>query len=344
MIERNYYLINSKNDIIQLKEDLMTENTSTTDRHNNISNSEISSIISVVKQILNSEKGLIFEENIRGNLKYEYELDESAFPRKVIYRIVKIGETVEIVMNCKNSNIQINNKPYLFKLNKDNSLSIIDPNKTSNKYTFLDNNGKITYYLNKECISIYPHDEIEVDGIFFIKNNYQIKMFDNNEIEEIFTNLKKNEENKFNKFKFAIMEVKLNPASIKDLISQIKKDALFFGSITKEKIVYIGFVGSGEIKKNINFKDILNIKCVIYQIKTNKLCRRNLLQNIDWITCGNVIKLNKKIDKLREEIDELKANFKEEIDGLKKLIIYYLEGHNSDSWIGKKTKRPQKNE
>ena len=34
--------------------------------------------------------GIIFEENIRGTLKYEYALDESTFPRNVIYRKIKI--------------------------------------------------------------------------------------------------------------------------------------------------------------------------------------------------------------------------------------------------------------
>ncbi len=60
--------------------------------------------------------------------------------------------------------------------------------------------------------------------------------------------MNKNEEKKLN---FAVLETKLNPASINDLISQIKRDEIFFKSITNEKIVFLGFVGSGEIKKKI---------------------------------------------------------------------------------------------
>ena len=71
-------------------------------------------------------------------------------------------------------------------------------------------------------------------------------MFKHNEIEVIFNNIKKNEEDKF---LFAILEKKLNPNDLSDLIFQIKKDESFFGSITKVKIVYLGFVGKGDISK-----------------------------------------------------------------------------------------------
>lgn len=158
-------------------------------------------------------------------------------------------------------------------------------------------------------------------------------MFDDDEVEIFFSNVNKNEEKEL---EFAILETQLNPASINDLISQIKRDALFFRSITNEKIVFIGFVGSGE-KKRINFKDILNIKCVFYSVKTNILCQRNLLKSVDWITAGNFIKINKKIDELKKQADLMNNK----ID----MIIEYLKNQNSDSskkQLGKKTKRPEK--
>ena len=60
MIERNHYLTNTKNNIIQLKKDLMIDDTKTTERHNN--SSDKSSILSEVKQIIQSEKELILSE------------------------------------------------------------------------------------------------------------------------------------------------------------------------------------------------------------------------------------------------------------------------------------------
>ena len=371
MIERNHYLTNTKNDIIQLKKDLMTDDTKNTERYNinsdkssllsetkqiiqsekelilsevkkiiqsekelilsevkKIIQSEKELILSEVKQIIKSEKGLTFEENIRGTLKYEYGLDESEFPRKVIYRIAKIGQALDIILNCENKKILINGKPYIFQINKDYSISIIDSRKPSNKFNFEDK--MITYYINNANISIYGHDEIEVDGIFCIKNKFQVQMFDDDEVEVFFSNVNKKEEKEL---EFAVLETKLNPLSINDLISQIKRDALFFRSITNEKIVFIGFVGYGE-KKKINFKDILNIKCIIYSVKTNKLCQRNLLKSIDWITVGNVIKINEKIDGLEKKFDLMN----DKID----MIIEYLGNKSLDiskKQLGKKTKR-----
>ena len=79
----------------------------------------------------------------------------------------------------------------------------------------------------------------------------------------------------------------------------------------------------------------MNVKCIIYSVKTNKLCRRNLLKSIDWITVGNVIKMNEKIDELKKKVDLMN----DKID----MIIEYLGKQNLDSskkQLGKKTKRP----
>jgi len=356
MIVRNHYLTNTKNDIIQLKKDLMTDDNKNTERYNinsdkssllsevnqiiqsekelilskvkKIIQSEKELILSEVKRTIKSEKGLTFEENNRGTLKYEYGLDESEFPKKVIYRIAKIGQALDTILNCENKKILINGKPYIFQINKDFSISIIDSRKSSNKFKFEDK--MIIYYINNANISIYGHDEIEVDGIFCIKNKFQVQMFDDDEVEVFFSNVNKKEEKEL---EFAVLETKLNPSSINDLISQIKRDSLFFRSITNEKILFIGFVGYGE-KKKINFKDILNIKCIIYSVKTNKLCKRNLLKSIDWITVSNVIKINEKIDGLEKKFDLMN----DKID----MIIEYLGNKSLDiskKQLGKKTKR-----
>ena len=50
-------------------------------------------------------------------------------------------------------------------------------------------------------------------------------MFNNDEVEVIFTNIHKNE---VNKFKFEVLEIKLNPSNIKALIAQIKRDSDLF--------------------------------------------------------------------------------------------------------------------
>ena len=71
-----------------------------------------------------------------------------------------------------------------------------------------------------------------------------------------------------------------------------------------KKIVFIGFVGSGNVDYRLNFKDLLgSMKCVLYLIKDNKLCGRNLKINIDWTTVKCVKKLTKKINQIDEKMD-----------------------------------------
>lgn len=203
MIEINQYLINTENDIINLKIDLMTEDTKNTEgnKSSNVINLDKSSIHSEVRQIMNTDLGIIFEENIRGTLKYEYGLDESLFPRNVIYRKVIIGETPNIILNCMNKKKINNNKSFSFTININNSITITEPKKQSKKYIFNDNKEMITSYINNENISIYHHNEIEVDGIFIIKKKFKVNMF-GDEVKIIFNNVNKNEEKTLN---FAVL-------------------------------------------------------------------------------------------------------------------------------------------
>ena len=95
----------------------MTEDTKNTEGHqsNNTINVNKSSILSDVKQIIKSDIGIIFEENIRGTLKYEYALDESAFPRNDIYRTIKIGETPKITMTVQIKKLKLTTNLFYLK-------------------------------------------------------------------------------------------------------------------------------------------------------------------------------------------------------------------------------------
>ena len=127
----NPYLINTKNDIIQLKKDLMTEGTKDTEENKNNIYYDKNSIISDVKSIIKSELGIKFEENIRGTLKYEYLLEESDFPRNVFYRIVKIGADSIPIISSEKKQLLIKGKYYIFQINNNFSISITDKNKPS---------------------------------------------------------------------------------------------------------------------------------------------------------------------------------------------------------------------
>ena len=126
-------------------------------------------------------------------------------------------------------------------------------------------------------------------------------MFDKSEVVTIYSNINKEEEKTF---QVMVLEIKSKADYLFDLIVQLKRDAKFFNRLTNEKIVFIGFVGSGKVDYRLNFKDLLgNMKCVLYLIKDNKLCGRNLKVNIDWTTVKYVKKLTKKINQIDEKMD-----------------------------------------
>ena len=112
-MKKNKYLINSQDEIIKLKHNLMETTESTT----TITGSKDKSIPSVSE---------LFEENVRETLINEYNFEESYFPEDVLYRKIynenrSINKTI---LSTKNEIIRINNAYYLFQLNKNSSISI----------------------------------------------------------------------------------------------------------------------------------------------------------------------------------------------------------------------------
>ena len=126
-------------------------------------------------------------------------------------------------------------------------------------------------------------------------------MFDKSEVVTIYSNINKEEEKTF---QVMVLEIKSKADYLFDLIVQLKRDAKFFNRLTNEKIVFIGFVGSGKVDYRLNFKDLLgSMKCVLYLIKDNKLCGRNLKVNIDWLQSNVLKNLLKKINQIDEKMD-----------------------------------------
>lgn len=279
----NKYLINSQDDIIILK-------------HNLMETAEGTSTISESKDKNAPNAGEIFEVNVRETLINEYNFDESCFPRCVLSRKIynedrSISKTI---LSAKNEIIRINNVDYLFQLNDNCSISIFD--KDNLIKIIKDLCGTMQVSLNEEIIFFQHHEELEVDGILVTDNNFKLSMFNKNEIFLIYSNINIKEENTF---KIMVLEIKLKAEYLFDLIVQLKRDAKFFNSLSAEKIVFIGFVGSGKVDYRLNFKDLLgNIKCALYLITNNKLCGRNLKVYIDWTTVNRVKKLTEKINRL----------------------------------------------
>ena len=287
-MKMNKYLINSRNDIIILKQNLMETTEGTT-------------VITESKDKSAPNVGEIFEENIRETLINEYNFDESSFPRNVLYRNI-YNEDKSInkkILSAKNEIVRINDADYLFQLNNNCSISIFYKDKLIK--IIKDIHIIIKVSINNEIIFFKNHEEVEVDGIFVSDNNFKLSMFDKSEVLTIYSNINIEEEKTF---QVMVLEIKVKADHLFDLIVQLKRDAKFFNRLTNEKIVFIGFVGSGKVDYRLNFKDLLgNMKCVLYLIKDNKLCGRNLKANIDWTTVKCVKKLTKKINQIDEKMD-----------------------------------------
>ena len=89
-------------------------------------------------------------------------------------------------------------------------------------------------------------------------------MFLNNEVLKVYSNINEKEEEE-KTFQVMILEIKLKAEHLIDLIIQMRRDEKFFSRLIREKIVYVGFVGSGKIDYKINFKELLGgMKCVRY--------------------------------------------------------------------------------
>ena len=121
-MKKNKYLINSQNDIIILKQNLMETTEGTT-------------VITESKDKSAPNVGEIFEENIRETLIYEYNFDESSFPRNVLCRNI-YNEDKSInknILSAKNEIVRINDVDYLFQLNNNCSISIYQRYSYNNK-------------------------------------------------------------------------------------------------------------------------------------------------------------------------------------------------------------------
>ena len=314
-MKMNKYLINSQDDIIILKHNLMETKEGTT----TITESKDKNALNV---------GGIFEENVRETLINEYNFDESSFPRNVLFREIYSEDNSinKTILSAKNEIIKINNVDYFFQLNNNCSLSIFYKDKLIK--TIKDKKDIQKETINDKIICFQHHGEVEVDGILVSDNNFKSSMFKESEVLMIYSNINIKEEETF---QVMILEIKSSAEYLIDLIIQLIRDAKFFNRLTTEKIVFIGFVGSGTVDHRINFKELLgSMKCVIYLIKDNKLCGRNLKTNIDWTTVNRVKKLTKKTGELIKKTGELTKKIGEltkkiiQIDSKMNIIMDYL--------------------
>ena len=92
-------------------------------------------------------------------------------------------------------------------------------NNEISKITSENANKRTDIIINKIKCEIFPYTEMEFDR-YFSMNNFQVNLFDENEVGLIYSNINKDEEKNYTNF---IIEVKLNPKKANTLRDQIRK-------------------------------------------------------------------------------------------------------------------------
>ena len=329
-----YYLYNCEEEIIKLKENLMSKTGELSFPSAGINDkvfenkSDDSSFVSKeVRRILNTSAGDKFENNIAETLKNELNFKETSFPTNFIYKVLEIeNKNKTIIIQDIDKEIDINGSIYTVKLNKERSCSIIykQNNKECYQITGEKGNTKIAIKIKGQKLILHATEEIQIDGIFSIKD-FNLDMFDKDEIPIIFKNI---DETKASLYEIAVTEMKYNTNKANNLISQIIKDSKVIKEMIPDKnVICLGFFDSINIDSRVDFKNkFKNIPSVIFGIKKKKWFGRNLHDCIDWKLIKDFKNLEKKVDEGFKELNEKINELNEKIDKLIKSNC----GSNSD--------------
>ena len=150
-------------------------------------------------------------------------------------------------------------------------------------------------FLRDLKISVSGLKESEIDEFFQVKNKAFKELIESEELEIIYNNIYEQE---LDSAKYACCLIKLNKRRIPLINKQLKREKEVLEEYFEyENIIYLGFVGCGNIEDSI--MEMLGnnsgkISLAIFGIKNCKWLGRNLLYYHDWTT----------IEKLYSHINE----------------------------------------
>lgn len=108
-------------------------------------------------------------------------------------------------------------------------------------------------------------------------------------------------------FDTAVVEIKLNPNKVNDLISQLKTDADYFKKLNKYKnIIYLGFINCKNVDSKTDFIKLAKIQSIVYGIKNSKFYGRNVTRFNDWLLISEVKELKGRMSSIEGKVEELK--------------------------------------
>jgi len=330
----NYKFSNNSNDIKKLKKGLMSKSAKT------------DNTISSVRQVINEATGKILEKNIRQILQINYGFKTLNYPEKIFSKIIRVENDKNVqekeIFQSEDTIINIKNKEYIFCFNEGFELIIKDSNNEIINIPSKKSNEESKVNIDGNKVTISPYKEMEIDG-YFSMEKFEVNMFDEKEIEIIYSNINKDDEKCFTN---SIIEVKLGANKVDDIIKQIRKDHHLLKLKNKKDTIVIGFMNSNKIKDRNHFNS-LSHKCVIYGIKNSIFCGKEVTYQIDW-------DLEKRVKSLEATIDDLKTNLENRVRSLEatidnlipkinKIYEHILEQEKSEQKEGEEQK-PKKHE
>lgn len=309
------YQTTSETNINYLKKNLMEIN----DQEEDISKSEAAS---TVKQIMNTETGIIFEENIRASLEINCNFVKGNLPRDIYYKKLMFdNENVVCVIQNEPITVKIFNKTHTILFAEDRSLSI--KNEGGEEILRVESEESGKNINNKKIegkqIFIYKCKELEIDGYYRI-NNFKKDMFDSNEVTILYSSLNNGEEKNY---EYAVIEAKLNPKRFIDLTEKIRSDDRLFKAL-KKKAIFIGFVNSSKVE-SIKKYILRGIKCVIYGINKSIFFGKKVSRAIDWDLEIKYRELNNTVNVLSNTVNSLTNIVNEQNKKIENIFDYIKE-------------------
>ena len=190
---------------------------------------------------------------------------------------------------------------------------------------------------------------IEMDGIFIL-DKFILPKFNDKEVKLIYNDIKidPNEQNKT----YVIIEVKQNKKKLNELIQQLKHDYSIMSKIIDNKIILLGFVGTGDLDEEIDLNEELgHLNCAIFEIKEDKVLGKKIKQFIDWDSVKDIDKIKKDVETIKRDVETIKKDvetikrdveeLKDKIEQITQFINNKDKGKNEKNakMLGKKTKR-----
>ena len=332
------YYRNTLDDIKKLKKNLMSTPNKT------------ESDISSARQAINERVGKIFEKNIRYILEYNFDFRKVQFrllmftKKIIIFDNDKKIEEIELFQN-EETEVSIKVIKYIIIFDKHFKLLIKKSQNNIIKEIGSENSKKETKIdLEGNKLTICPYKEMEIDGYFEMKN-FSVNIFDENEVEILFSNVNKEEEKGFFN---SIIEVKLGANKVDELIKQIRKDHHFLKLKEKNDTVVLGFINNSDKIRNKNhFNTLKNKKCVIFGIKNSILCGKEITLPIDWDLEKKFKYLSKDVKEVKKRIDDIDKKiecFSEEFGHKINKIYNYLFKEEKKEAIQKITEKEKEKE